>query len=97
MKANAIIKGTVVMYNKQPYKVMEATHSTSGNLRAKMQTKLRNMINSTQTEVRFSATEDVEEADVFTQSATFLYSDVSGYHFMNLVNLVPHIPPNTLN
>ncbi|MCB0317980.1 MAG: elongation factor P [Bdellovibrionales bacterium] len=86
MKASLLRKGNVVIHNKQPYKIMEAIHSTPGNLRAKMQTKMRNLINGTQTEVRFSATEDVEEADVFTQSATFLYSDVSGYHFMNSVS-----------
>ena len=83
MKASTIRRGTVILYNKQPYRVMDALHSTPGNLRAKMQLKMRNLVTGTQTEVRFSATEDVEEADVFTQSATYLYSDLGGYHFMN--------------
>jgi elongation factor P len=44
---------------------------------------LRNLQNGTQTELRFSSTEDLETADVFQQKGTFLYSDANGYHFMN--------------
>lgn len=83
MKGNDIRKGVVLMYNGAPHKVMEFQHSTPGNLRARVQTKLRNMLSGSQTEVRFSATEDIEVADVFTVAATYLYSDISGYHFMN--------------
>lgn len=82
MKASTIRKGNVIMFNGSPYRVMEARHHTPGNLRAMMQTKLRNILNGTQTETRFSATEDVAEADVMTLKATFLYQDNEGYHFM---------------
>jgi elongation factor P len=44
---------------------------------------LRNLQNGTQTEQRFSSTEDLDTADVFQQKGTFLYSDANGYHFMN--------------
>jgi len=82
MKANDIRKGSVLMYNKAPHKVMDFHHHTPGNLRAMVQTKLRNLLSGSQTEVRFSSTEDIEEADVHTCGATYLYSDLSGYHFM---------------
>ncbi len=82
MKANDIRRGVVIMYNNIPYRVMDFHHHTPGNLRAKVQTKLRNLLNGSQTEVRFSSTEDVPEADVSTASATYLYADVNGYHFM---------------
>ena len=36
-----------------------------------------------QCEERFSSTEDIPEADVFTYDATYLYSDGDGYYFMN--------------
>lgn len=84
MKAKDIRKGTVIMHNKAPYRVMDFHHHTPGNLRAMVQTKLRSILNGTQTEVRFSSTEDLEEADLFTFAASFLYSDGDGYHFMNL-------------
>jgi elongation factor P len=86
MKANEIRKGVVVMYNKQPHRVMDFHHHTPGNLRAMVQTKLRNLLSGNQTEVRFSSTEEIEEADVMTFTATYLYQDAEGYHFMNSDN-----------
>lgn len=83
MKANDIRKGTVLLYNSQPYKVMEFHHHTPGNLRAMVQTRLRNMLTGNSTEVRFSVTENIEEADVFYTKATYLYSDTEGHHFMH--------------
>ncbi len=83
MKANEIRKGSVVLYNNTPYKVMSFYHHTPGNLRAMVQTKLRNMLNGTQTEVRFSSTEEIKEADIFSFTATYLYSDAGRYYFMN--------------
>jgi len=86
MKASALRRGSVVVYNKTPYRVIDFNHSTPGNLRARVQTKLRNLLNGTQTEVRFGATEDVEEADIYYFKATYLYSDSEGFHFMNSEN-----------
>jgi elongation factor P len=45
--------------------------------------KLRNLVNGTQVEHRFSSTEDIETADVFQQKGTYLYADGNGFHFMN--------------
>lgn len=84
MKAKDIRKGSIILYNNTPYRVMDFHHHTPGNLRAMVQTKLRNILNGTQTEVRFSSTEELPEADVFTFNANFMYSDTDGFHFMNL-------------
>ncbi len=83
MKANDIRKGMVIMYNGVPHRVTDFRHHTPGNLRAMVQTKLRSLFSGTQTEVRFSSTEEIEEADVHISSATYLYSDGETYHFMN--------------
>ncbi|MCB0338271.1 MAG: elongation factor P [Bdellovibrionales bacterium] len=83
MKASDVRRGTIILYNGIPHRVMDFHHHTPGNLRAKVQTKLRNLLNGNQTEVRFGSTEDVEQADVRTYSATYLYNDADGYHFMN--------------
>jgi elongation factor P len=82
MKANEVRKGVVIMHNGAPHRIMDFHHHTPGNLRAMVQTKMRNLLSGNQTEVRFSSTEDLTEADVNTASATYLYSDHSGYHFM---------------
>lgn len=84
MKANDIRRGIILMYNKSPHKVMDFHHHTPGNLRAMVQTKLRNLLSGNQTEVRFSSTEEIEIADVFSFDATYLYSDTDGSaNFMN--------------
>ena len=83
MKAKDLRKGNVILYNGSPYRVMDFHHHTPGNLRAMVQTKLRNILNGNQTEVRFSSTEDIPSAEVYQSRTTYLYSDVNGYHFMN--------------
>lgn len=83
MKASDIRRGVVILHNNVPHRVMDFNHHTPGNLRAMVQTKLRNLLSGTQTEVRFSSTEQLTEADVHTSRATYLYEDQSGYHFMN--------------
>lgn len=83
MKANDIRRGVVIMHNNAPHRVIDFHHHTPGNLRAMVQTKLRNLLSGSQTEVRYSSTENIEEADVMTSPATYLYADTEGYHFMN--------------
>ena len=90
MKAKDIRKGSVIMYKNEPFKVMDFHHHTPGNLRAMVQTKLRNLKNGNQTEVRFSSTEDIPEADVFNFEANYLYSDASGFYFMNTTTWTEH-------
>ncbi|HMO16778.1 MAG TPA: elongation factor P [Oligoflexia bacterium] len=83
MKAKDIRKGKVIVYKDAPHSVMDFQHRTPGNLRAFVQVRLRNLLTGNQCEERFSSTEDIPTADVFSFNATFLYSDDSGHHFMN--------------
>lgn len=83
MKAKDIRKGKIVLYKDAPHVVMDFQHRTPGNLRAFVQAKLRNLINGVQTETRFSSTEDLTLAEVYTFDASYMYHDGSGYHFMN--------------
>ena len=83
MKAKDIRRGTVIKFKDSLLTVLDFHHHTPGNLRAMVHMKLRNLYSGTQQEHRFSSTEDVETADVFNQRAVFLYSDQSGYHFIN--------------
>jgi elongation factor P len=83
MKAKDVRRGTVIIIKNNLYSVMDFHHHTPGNLRAMVHMKLRNLQTGTQMEQRFSSTEDIDTADVFNQSATFLYADQNGFHFMN--------------
>lgn len=83
VNGNGLRPGHVIKYNKNLYRVMTAAHRTPGNKRAFCQAKLRNMKDGTQTEVRFRADEEIERAELEQIEMEYLYSDPSGYCFMN--------------
>ncbi|MDH5763172.1 MAG: elongation factor P [Nitrospinota bacterium] len=83
ISGNGIRPGFVIVYNKELYRVMKAEHRTPGNLRAFCQAKLRSLKNGNQTEVKFRADEQVERASLEQAEMEYLYSDTSGYCFMN--------------
>jgi len=111
MKATQIRKGNIVRIDGTLYKIMNMDHVTPGKGRAHIQTKLRNLLEGTQTEKRFSSDEDIEKVMIETKEMQYLYSDGDGYHFMDtttydqvqlsaelLGNAVPYlIPDSTLN
>ena len=83
MKATNIRKGNVLKIDKTLWKVLNMDHVTPGKGRAHIQTKLRNLLDGTQTEKRFRSDEDVEKAFLETKEMQYLYGDGDGYHFMN--------------
>jgi elongation factor P len=83
MKANQIRRGMILVHNGVPHRVLDARHHTPGNLRAMMQTKLRNLITGASLEHRFSSTESVDRATLEQSNFKYLYSDGSNHHFMN--------------
>lgn len=64
--------------------VTEWNLRTPGNLRSFVVTKLKNLLDGRVVEKTFrGGAEHPEEADVEQRTATFLYSDGDGYHFMD--------------
>jgi elongation factor P len=84
MKANGLRRGMIIKYEGDLWRVFDALHQTPGNLRARMQTKLKNLRNGTMKDVRFRSEEDVEKAHLDSGRKQFLYHDAAGYHFMDL-------------
>ncbi len=83
IQATQIRKGMTIIHNGEPHKVLDFHHHTPGNLRAMVQTKLRNLKTGTSTEHRFRSTDTVERAILEEHEMTYLYTDGSNYHFMN--------------
>lgn len=83
MKATQIRKGNVVRIDNVLYKIMNMDHVTPGKGRAHIQTKMRNLLEGTQTEKRFRSDEDIERVVIETKEMQYLYSDADGYHFMD--------------
>ena len=111
MKATQIRKGNTVRINGTLYKIMNMDHVTPGKGRAHIQTKLRSLLDGTQTEKRFRSDEDIEKVMIETKVMQYLYESGDEYHFMDtttydqvqlsaetLGNAVQYlVPDNTLN
>ncbi len=83
ISANDIRKGVVIVFEGQPCKVMTFEHKTPGNLRAMVQTRMRNLITGSSFEHRFRSNETLENVTIFAQQMEYLYSDGEMHHFMN--------------
>ncbi len=83
MRATQIRKGNIVRIDGRLYKIMNMDHVTPGKGRAHIQTKLRNILDGTQTEKRFRSDEDIEKVMIEAKEMQYLYSDGDGYHFMD--------------
>ena len=84
IQANGLRRGTTILHNGVPFRVLSFEHRTPGNKRAFVQTKLRNLRDGTQREVKFSSTELVERAAVETREMDYLYADSDGCVFMDV-------------
>jgi elongation factor P len=83
MKASDIRRGTVLMIDGNPCRVLEFQHRTPGNLRAFVQVRMRNLSNGNTFETRLSSTEFVDEARLETKELQVLYKDANGLHVMD--------------
>lgn len=81
--ATQVRKGSVIIFNGDPCRIIEFEHRTPGNLRAFIQAKMKNLRNGSTLEHRFRAADQVEKADMSTQELQFMYGDGTHYHFMN--------------
>jgi len=83
MNATNIRVGQILEFDGDLYRVHWMQHHTPGNLRAMIQTKLKNLKSGTMIEKRFRADERVEKAQLEEKEMEWLYKDGSGYHFMD--------------
>jgi elongation factor P len=84
MRASEIRRGQAVMMDGKLYVVTNADHNTPGNLRAKVQFKLRDVLKGTIQDKRVGATEDIETTNLDSRQVEYLYSDNEGHVLMDL-------------
>jgi len=86
MPATQIRRGMVIVFEGEPCRIMDFRHHTPGNLRAMVQTKMKNLRTGSNFEHRFRAADTIEKASLETHDLEFLYQGGSEYHFMNTEN-----------
>ncbi|MEN6560837.1 MAG: elongation factor P [Acidobacteriota bacterium] len=84
--ATQIRKGMIIIMDGTLWRVMEMQLITPGRWKAMVQTKLRNILNGSQTEHRFRSEERLEQARLDELEMEFLYEQGGEYVFMNLEN-----------
>ncbi len=82
--ATQIRRGMVIVMEGDPCRVIEFRHHTPGNLRAMVQTKMKNLRTGSNFEHRFRAADSIEKALMETHDLEFLYETGGTYHFMKL-------------
>jgi elongation factor P len=84
--ATQIRRGMIILFEGELCKVIDFRHHTPGNLRAMVQTKLRNLRSGSSFEHRFRSADTVDKATLDQHEMEYLYSDGSQHHFMNTEN-----------
>src|ERR1700712_5775914 len=84
MRASEVRRGTAVIIDGKLYVVTNADHNTPGNLRAKVQFKLRDVGKGTIMDKRVGATDDVVTTTLDARNVEYLYSDNQGHVLMDL-------------
>ena len=84
--ATQIRRGMVILFEGKLCKVVDFRHHTPGNLRAMVQTKLRDLRSGSSFEHRFRSADTVERASLEQHEMEYLYSDGAQHHFMNTEN-----------
>src|SRR5881227_728169 len=83
MRASDIRRGQAVIVDGKLFVVTNADHNTPGNLRAKVQFKLRDVSKGTIMDKRVGAT-DIQTATLDRRNVEYLYSDNEGHVLMDL-------------
>jgi elongation factor P len=84
MRASDIRRGQAVIIDGKLFVVTNADHNTPGNLRAKVQFKLRDVSKGTIQDKRVGATDDIETTNLDSRNVEYLYSDNEGHILMDL-------------
>src|SRR5208337_4794207 len=84
MRASEVRRGQAVIIDGKLFVVTNADHNTPGNLRAKVQFKLRDVAKQTILDKRVGATDDIETTTLDNRKVEYLYSDAEGHVLMDI-------------
>lgn len=76
-------KGTVFQYEGQPFRVVDYKQKVMGRGGSIVNVRIKSLIDGKVLEKTFKGNEQLDSADVSTQSVQYLYSDGTNFFFMN--------------
>jgi elongation factor P len=78
-----IKSGKKIIIEGQPYTVMTVQHSKMGRMGAVLRTKLKNLETGSMLNKTFQGSDKVQEAEVETKKAQYLYQNENTFYFMD--------------
>lgn len=81
-----IKNGKKILWEGEPYVVMEYQHSKTGRAGAVMRTKLKNLLSGAIIEYTFQDKDKFEEVETIKSTAQYLYREGDEYQFMDSEN-----------
>ncbi|MCX7978835.1 MAG: elongation factor P, partial [Bdellovibrionaceae bacterium] len=79
-------KGLKILYENEPFVVVDFQHVKPGKGNQFTRTKLRNLLTGQNRELTFKSGEKFQIPDVVNREMTYLYRDDSGFNFMDQTN-----------
>lgn len=79
-------KGTIFQLDGIPYKVLDYNQKVMGRGGSIVNVKIKSLLDGKVLAKTFKGGEQLETANVANQSVQYLYSDTSGFHFMDTKN-----------
>ncbi len=79
-------KGTVFVLGGEPYKVVDYGQKVMGRGGSIVNVRIKSLVSGKVLEKTFKGNEQLESADMSTQSVQYLYNDGANYFFMNQEN-----------
>lgn len=86
LSINDLKIGTKIIYNHQPHQIIYTEHSKLGRGGGILRTKIKNLSTGAILEKTFAGAEKVDEANLETKKAQYLYKDAENYYFMDSAN-----------
>ena len=83
---NDLRKGVAIIYEDQPYEVMETHHLRMQQRRPVMQTRMKNLLTGTAIERNFQQADSFKEAAIEKKKVMFLYSHRADFVFQDSDN-----------
>ncbi|MDB5224715.1 MAG: efp, elongation factor elongation factor [Candidatus Adlerbacteria bacterium] len=81
LEYNEILNKKVILFNEEPYEVLDAHVFRKQQRKPVNQTKLRNLITGKVTEQAFHVSEKVQEADLSTKQVKYMYTNKGEFWF----------------
>lgn len=83
MKASNITKGMIILFKKEPYRVLDKKFFNLGRGRGHLKAKLKNLKKRNVIRYTFNSVESVEEIQLQSRELQYLYNDSEKIYFMD--------------